>query len=89
MGAAFGAAQAKANAHELRSDRWRLSKKQSGDLTPATQRVLGRRFPRGRSTCFGRTASRGSHIVNFILGGFAAYRTQLFCYPERRAAARI
>ena len=29
---------------------------------------------------FGRKASRGFHIVNFVLGGHAAYRTQLFLY---------
>jgi hypothetical protein len=29
---------------------------------------------------FGRKASRGSLLVNMVLGGCAAYRTQLFCY---------
>ena len=29
---------------------------------------------------FGRKSSRGSHIVYLVLGGFAAYRTQLFLY---------
>lgn len=29
---------------------------------------------------FGRTKSRGAHIVNIVLCGHAAYRTQLFCY---------
>ena len=29
---------------------------------------------------FGMKASRGGHLVNLVLSGFAAYRTQLFCY---------
>lgn len=29
---------------------------------------------------FGSKASRGFFIVNFVLSGHAAYRTQLFCY---------
>jgi hypothetical protein len=29
---------------------------------------------------FGRTSSKGSLLVNLVLCGYAAYRTQLFCY---------
>jgi hypothetical protein len=29
---------------------------------------------------FGRKSSRGALLVNMVLGGCAAYRTQLFCY---------
>ncbi len=29
---------------------------------------------------FGRNYSKGSHIVNFVVSGHAAYRTQLFIY---------
>ena len=29
---------------------------------------------------FGNKSSRGALIVNLVLGGHAAYRTQLFCY---------
>ena len=29
---------------------------------------------------FGRKSSRGALLVNLVLGGHAAYRTQLFCY---------
>jgi hypothetical protein len=29
---------------------------------------------------FGRKTTRGAFMVNTILGGYAAYRTQLFCY---------
>ena len=35
---------------------------------------------RGEIEMFGRKASRGSLIVNMVLCGFAAYRTQLFIY---------
>jgi hypothetical protein len=31
-------------------------------------------------TMFGNTSSVGAFIVNTVLGGYAAYRTQLFCY---------
>jgi hypothetical protein len=29
---------------------------------------------------FGRTSTRGRQLVNLVLNGHAAYRTQLFCY---------
>ena len=29
---------------------------------------------------FGNKTTRGALIVNLVLGGHAAYRTQLFCY---------
>lgn len=35
---------------------------------------------RGEVEMFGRKASRGSQIVNIVLAGHAAYRTQLFLY---------
>lgn len=35
---------------------------------------------RGEIEMFGSKSSRGSLIVNFVLGGHAAYRTQLFLY---------
>jgi hypothetical protein len=35
---------------------------------------------RGDVQMFGVTRSRGSHIVNIVLSGHAAYRTQLFIY---------
>ena len=77
-GAAFGAAQAKANAMNF-DQIVAAIEKQSGDLTQQLGGFSDADF-RGQIDMFGRTASRGSHIVNFILGGFAAYRTQLFCY---------
>jgi len=35
---------------------------------------------RGEVDFFGQKASRGSHLVFLVLGGYAAYRTQLFLY---------
>ena len=35
---------------------------------------------RGEIEMFGRKQSRGAHIVGLVLGGHAAYRTQLFMY---------
>jgi hypothetical protein len=43
-----------------------------GDMTDADFR--------GEIEMFGRTTTRGAFIVNMVLGGHAAYRTQLFCY---------
>jgi hypothetical protein len=35
---------------------------------------------RGSIEMFGRSHTRGSHIVNLVVSGYAAYRTQLFLY---------
>jgi len=35
---------------------------------------------RGEVEMFGRKSTRGSLLVNLVLSGYAAYRTQLFCY---------
>jgi hypothetical protein len=35
---------------------------------------------RGEIDVFGRKSSRGWFLVNLVLSGYAAYRTQLFCY---------
>jgi hypothetical protein len=35
---------------------------------------------RGDVDMFGTKSSRGALLVNLVLGGHAAYRTQLFCY---------
>ncbi|PYT29383.1 MAG: hypothetical protein DMG57_11860 [Acidobacteria bacterium] len=35
---------------------------------------------RGEVEMFGRKNTRGSLLVNLVLSGYAAYRTQLFCY---------
>ena len=38
---------------------------------------------------FGQKASRGAHIVRLVLGGHAAYRTQLFCYLKSCGCADL
>ncbi|MGH9722024.1 MAG: hypothetical protein ACRD8O_17590 [Bryobacteraceae bacterium] len=35
---------------------------------------------RGEIDVFGNKSTRGSLLVNLVLGAYAAYRTQLFCY---------
>jgi hypothetical protein len=35
---------------------------------------------RGEVELFGRKATRGAFLLELVLGGCAAYRTQLFCY---------
>ena len=35
---------------------------------------------RGEIDMFGHKSTRGSLLVNLVLSGYAAYRTQLFCY---------
>jgi hypothetical protein len=35
---------------------------------------------RGEVTLFGQASTRGAYLVNLVLSGHAAYRTQLFCY---------
>ena len=35
---------------------------------------------RGEIDMFGSKSTRGSLLVNLVLSGYAAYRTQLFCY---------
>ena len=35
---------------------------------------------RGEIELFGRKATRGAFLLELVLGGCAAYRTQLFCY---------
>ena len=35
---------------------------------------------RGEIDVFGTKSTRGSLLVNLVLSGYAAYRTQLFCY---------
>jgi hypothetical protein len=35
---------------------------------------------RGEVDMFGSKTTRGSLLVNLVISGYAAYRTQLFCY---------
>ena len=77
-GAAFGAAQAAANAMNF-DQVLAAIEKQSADYAQQLGALSDADF-RGEIEMFGRKSSRGSHIVNLVLGGFAAYRTQLFLY---------
>src|SRR5678816_942827 len=77
-GAAFGAAQAAANA--LNFDQVLTAiEKQGKDYAQQLGGFSDADF-RGEIEMFGRKSSRGLLIVNLVLCGFAAYRTQLFCY---------
>jgi hypothetical protein len=44
---------------------------------------------RGDVDVFGQKPSRGAHIVRLLLGGHAAYRTQLFCYLKSCGCANL
>jgi hypothetical protein len=77
-GAAFGAAQAAANAMNF-DQVLAAIEKQSGDYAQQLGAFSDADF-RVEIDMFGKKVSRGSHIVFLVLGGFAAYRTQLFLY---------
>ena len=77
-GAAFGAAQAKANAMNFDEVLAAIGK-QSSDYAQQLGAFSDADF-RDEIDLFGKKASRGSHIVFVVLGGYAAYRTQLFLY---------
>jgi hypothetical protein len=53
--------------------------KQSDDCARALSEWTEADF-RGEIDVFGNKVTRGSQLVNMVLGPFAAYRTQLFCY---------
>jgi hypothetical protein len=77
-GAAFGAAQAAANAMNFDQVVAAIEK-----LGPSYAEQLGAFSDadfRGQVDMFGQKTSRGSHLVYLVVGGHAAYRTQLFCY---------
>ena len=77
-GAAFGVAQAAANAMNF-DQVVAAIEKQSSDYAQQLGAFSDADF-RGEIEMFGRKSSRGSLIVNMVLSGHAAYRTQLFCY---------
>jgi hypothetical protein len=77
-GAAFGAAQAAANAMNF-DQVIAAIEKQSSYYAEQLAGYSDADF-RGEIDMFGRKSSRGSLIVNLVVCGFAAYRTQLFCY---------
>jgi hypothetical protein len=77
-GAAFGAAQAAANAMNFDQVVAAIEKQSAGYAQQLGQ--FSDADFRGEIDMFGRKASRGSHIVYLVQSGFAAYRTQLFLY---------
>lgn len=77
-GAAFGASQAAANAMNF-DQVIAAIEKQSAFYAQELGSMSDADF-RGEIEMFGRKSSRGSLIVNLVLSGFAAYRTQLFLY---------
>lgn len=44
---------------------------------------------RGEIQLFGQTASRGSFLVNLVLSGYAAYRTQIFLYLKSNGRTEL
>lgn len=77
-GAAFGAAQTAANAMNFDQAIASIETQSSG-FAQSLGAFSDADF-RGEIEMFGRKSSRGALIVNIVLCGFAAYRTQLFCY---------
>jgi hypothetical protein len=77
-GAAFGAAQAAANAMNF-DQVIAAIEKLSGSFAEQLGAFSDADF-REQLDMFGQKASRGSHLVSLVLSGHAAYRTQLFCY---------
>jgi hypothetical protein len=77
-GAAFGAAQAAANAMNFDQVLAAIGK-QSNDYAQQIGAFSDAEM-RSELDMFGKKASRGSHIVYLVLCGHAAYRTQLFLY---------
>jgi hypothetical protein len=77
-GAAWGAAAAAAKEKDL-DQVLATIEAQSAGYKEAIGTFTDADF-RGEIAMFGPPASRGSIIVNMVLGGHAAYRTQLFCY---------
>jgi hypothetical protein len=77
-GAAWGAAVAaadKKNFEEIVAD---IGKQ--ADLYAAEVGSMSEDDLAGEIEMFGRKGSRGFWLVNLVLAGHAAYRTQLFCY---------
>jgi hypothetical protein len=77
-GAAWGAASAAANAKDF--DQVLATIEGQSAIYAETLGAFSVADFRGEIAMFGPPASRGSIIVNMVLGGCTAYRTQLFCY---------
>lgn len=77
-GAAWGAAVAAAAEKDLDAILADIAKQ--SDMYAAEVGSMSDAEMAGQIEMFGRTQSRGSLLVNLVLCGHAAYRTQLFCY---------
>jgi|SRR5581483_3637801 len=78
LGAIFGAAEADAKKMDF-DQTLAAIQRQSADYTRLLADWTDAEF-RLPIDMFGNKTTRGALIVNLILGGHAAYRTQLFCY---------
>jgi hypothetical protein len=78
---AWGAATAAANARDFDQTLAAIAahtNEYDALLGPMTDGDL-----RAEINLFGTPSSRGATVVNMVLGGSAAYRTQLFCYLKQ------
>jgi hypothetical protein len=77
-GAAWGAAQGEADALDLAG----LDAKLAGQQAWYAEQIgaMSDDEFRGVIQLFGPPGTRGAHLVSMVLGNYAAYRTQLFCY---------
>jgi hypothetical protein len=78
LSAIFGPAVAKSKTMNLQEASAAIQE-QSGEYTRLLADWTDADF-RAAIDVFGRKTTRGAMIVNLVLGGHAAYRTQLFCY---------
>jgi hypothetical protein len=78
LSANFGPAVAKSKAMNFEQAAAAIQE-QSGEYTRLLADWTDADF-RASIDQFGRKTTRGAMIVNLVLGGHAAYRTQLFCY---------
>jgi hypothetical protein len=78
LGAAWSTAEAAAKAMNF-DQAVSAIQKQSDEYARLLSRWTEADF-RGEIDMFGRKSTRGSLLVNLVLSGYAAYRTQLFLY---------
>ncbi len=78
LGAIFGPEVAKSKAMDF-DQAVAAIEKQSGEYAKLLSAWTDADF-RAPIDMFGNKTTRGALIVNLVLGGHAAYRTQLFCY---------
>ena len=67
-------------ANQLDFDQVLASLRGQGDVYAKVIGGMSDEDLRGQVTMFGQASTRGAYLVNLVLSGHAAYRTQLFCY---------